>query len=216
MTDGRLATMSAVTHRYGDVVALDGLNLGDPGRRSAGRPRTEWRREDHRDRSPARDSAACRRVRCGCSGTNRAPVRSGCAVARCCRSRVFPTRSPSPSTWSCSPATTPLPCRFPDCWPMAGLEDLADRRYGRLSGGQKQRVMFALALAGDPELVFPGRADDGARRRGAPEPVERNPRTEGGRPHRGPHHALPGGGGRARRSDRGHPRGTGRRRRDAG
>ena len=27
MTDGRLATMSAVTHRYGDVVALDGLNL---------------------------------------------------------------------------------------------------------------------------------------------------------------------------------------------
>ena len=37
---------------------------------------------------------------------------------------------------------------------MAGLEDLANRRYGRLSGGQKQRVMFALALAGDPELVF--------------------------------------------------------------
>ena len=31
---------------------------------------------------------------------------------------------------------------------MAGLEDLAQRRYGRLSGGQKQRVMFALALAG--------------------------------------------------------------------
>ena len=37
---------------------------------------------------------------------------------------------------------------------MAGLEEFAARRYGRLSGGQKQRVMFALALAGDPELVF--------------------------------------------------------------
>ena len=37
---------------------------------------------------------------------------------------------------------------------MAGLEDLGARRFGRLSGGQKQRVMFALALAGDPELVF--------------------------------------------------------------
>ncbi len=37
---------------------------------------------------------------------------------------------------------------------MAGLDDLGARRYGRLSGGQKQRVMFALALAGDPELVF--------------------------------------------------------------
>ncbi len=37
---------------------------------------------------------------------------------------------------------------------MAGLEELADRRFGKLSGGQQQRVMFALALAGDPELVF--------------------------------------------------------------
>ena len=37
---------------------------------------------------------------------------------------------------------------------MAGLDELAARRCGRLSGGQKQRVMFALALAGDPELVF--------------------------------------------------------------
>ena len=36
----------------------------------------------------------------------------------------------------------------------AGLEDLARRRFARLSGGQKQRVMFALALAGDPELLF--------------------------------------------------------------
>ncbi len=37
---------------------------------------------------------------------------------------------------------------------MAGLGELRDRRFGKLSGGQKQRVMFALALAGDPELVF--------------------------------------------------------------
>ncbi len=37
---------------------------------------------------------------------------------------------------------------------LAGLEDLAGRRFLKLSGGQKQRVMFALAMAGDPELVF--------------------------------------------------------------
>ena len=37
---------------------------------------------------------------------------------------------------------------------MAGLGELRDRRFGKLSGGQKQRVMFALAMAGDPELVF--------------------------------------------------------------
>ncbi|MFF5207640.1 ABC transporter ATP-binding protein [Streptosporangium sp. NPDC000396] len=36
----------------------------------------------------------------------------------------------------------------------AGLADLGSRRVGRLSGGQRQRVKFALAIAGDPELLF--------------------------------------------------------------
>jgi ABC-2 type transport system ATP-binding protein len=36
----------------------------------------------------------------------------------------------------------------------AGLAGLEDRRFGELSGGQKQRVLFALALCGDPELLF--------------------------------------------------------------
>ncbi len=36
----------------------------------------------------------------------------------------------------------------------AGLEGLEARMFGQLSGGQKQRVLFALALAGNPDLVF--------------------------------------------------------------
>ncbi len=36
----------------------------------------------------------------------------------------------------------------------AALEGLEDRFFGQLSGGQKQRVLFALALAGNPDLVF--------------------------------------------------------------
>jgi ABC-2 type transport system ATP-binding protein len=36
----------------------------------------------------------------------------------------------------------------------AGLIGLEGRRFGELSGGQKQRVLFALALCGDPELLF--------------------------------------------------------------
>ena len=36
----------------------------------------------------------------------------------------------------------------------AGLEDLRDRKFGELSGGQKQRVLFALAICGDPDLLF--------------------------------------------------------------
>ena len=37
---------------------------------------------------------------------------------------------------------------------LAGIDDLADRRVEQLSGGQAQRVRFALALAGNPELLF--------------------------------------------------------------
>jgi ABC-2 type transport system ATP-binding protein len=37
---------------------------------------------------------------------------------------------------------------------LAGLTDIADRRVEQLSGGQTQRVRFALALAGQPELLF--------------------------------------------------------------
>jgi ABC-2 type transport system ATP-binding protein len=36
----------------------------------------------------------------------------------------------------------------------AGLEKLQDRKYAELSGGQKQRVLFALAICGDPDLLF--------------------------------------------------------------
>lgn len=37
---------------------------------------------------------------------------------------------------------------------MAGLEEKANTRLGSLSGGQKQRVYFALALVGNPDLLF--------------------------------------------------------------
>jgi ABC-2 type transport system ATP-binding protein len=37
---------------------------------------------------------------------------------------------------------------------LAGLEGLGDRLGGRLSGGQQRRVDVALALIGDPDLIF--------------------------------------------------------------
>jgi ABC-2 type transport system ATP-binding protein len=36
----------------------------------------------------------------------------------------------------------------------ADLTPVADRRYGLLSGGQRQRVQFALAICGNPDLLF--------------------------------------------------------------
>jgi len=37
---------------------------------------------------------------------------------------------------------------------MAGLEEKSHARLAQLSGGQKQRVYFALALVGNPEVLF--------------------------------------------------------------
>jgi ABC-2 type transport system ATP-binding protein len=36
----------------------------------------------------------------------------------------------------------------------AGLEKLRDRKFGDLSGGERQRTLFALAICGDPDLLF--------------------------------------------------------------
>jgi ABC-2 type transport system ATP-binding protein len=37
---------------------------------------------------------------------------------------------------------------------LGGLAGLENRKFGELSGGQRQRVLFALALCGDPEVLF--------------------------------------------------------------
>jgi len=48
----------------------------------------------------------------------------------------------------------PNPMAYPALIKAAGLEGLEERMFGQLSGGQKQRVLFALALAGDPDIIF--------------------------------------------------------------
>ena len=48
----------------------------------------------------------------------------------------------------------PRPMPYADVVQVAGLEGIEGRYFGQLSGGQKQRVLFALALAGDPDLIF--------------------------------------------------------------
>jgi ABC-2 type transport system ATP-binding protein len=48
----------------------------------------------------------------------------------------------------------PRPLPYRRVVELAGLEEVEGRLLGKLSGGQKQRVAFALALCGDPELLF--------------------------------------------------------------
>jgi ABC-2 type transport system ATP-binding protein len=48
----------------------------------------------------------------------------------------------------------PQPLPAAEIMRAAGLEGLENRMFGELSGGQKQRVLFALSIAGDPDLIF--------------------------------------------------------------
>src|SRR5579863_7864116 len=48
----------------------------------------------------------------------------------------------------------PKPLPMAETLALAGLEEIKDREFGELSGGQRQRVLFALALCGDPDILF--------------------------------------------------------------
>ena len=48
----------------------------------------------------------------------------------------------------------PAPLPLAETLAIAGLEEIKDRLFGELSGGQRQRVLFALAICGDPDLLF--------------------------------------------------------------
>ena len=48
----------------------------------------------------------------------------------------------------------PQPLPLDETLAIAGLEEIKNRIFGELSGGQKQRLLFALAVCGDPDLLF--------------------------------------------------------------
>jgi ABC-2 type transport system ATP-binding protein len=46
------------------------------------------------------------------------------------------------------------PMRLDEVLAAAGLQKLRDRKFGDLSGGERQRTLFALAICGNPDLLF--------------------------------------------------------------
>ena len=48
----------------------------------------------------------------------------------------------------------PRPLPQAEILAIAGLQEIKDRPFGELSGGQKQRLLFALALCGNPDILF--------------------------------------------------------------
>ena len=152
--DHTLASLSRVTHRYGPVVALDGLDLevrrgevlGVLGPNGAGKTTAISLLLGSLGVQEGAASVF------GCApGAPEVRVRRGAMLQISGISANLTVREHIELFRAYYPA--PLPAAR--LLAMAGLEDLAQRRYGKLSGGQKQRVMFARwALAGDPELLF--------------------------------------------------------------
>ena len=153
MSDEYLATLSDVTHRYGDVVALDGLSLeirpGEVlavlGPNGAGKTTAIALLLGS---LPVQEGAV--RVFGREPGARPVRMRRGAML----QASGVPDTLTVAENLELFSSYYPAPLPVSRLLAMAGLEDLGDRRYGRLSGGQKQRVMFALALVGDPELVF--------------------------------------------------------------
>ena len=83
----------------------------------------------------------------------RTAVRSG-RVGAMLQAAGLPVGRTSASS-STSPARlSPAPLTRDAVLGRAGLVPLAGRRVDTLSGGETQRVRFAMAIAGDPDLVF--------------------------------------------------------------
>ena len=153
MPDVPLAALTGVTHRYGDVVALDGLDLeirrGEVlavlGPNGAGKTTATGLLLGS---LPVQQGAV--RVFGRDPGARPVRMRRGAML----QVSGLPDTLTVAENLELFSSYYPAPLPVSKLLAMAGLEELAARRYGRLSGGQKQRVMFALALAGDPELVF--------------------------------------------------------------
>lgn len=151
--DGTLARLAGVTHRYGEVVALESFDLevraGEVlavlGPNGAGK-------------------TTAIRLLLGALAVQEGQARvfggaPGAVEARLRRGAMLQT-SGVPETLTVREhlelftAYYPAPLPVERLLAVAGLEEIEARRFGALSGGQKQRLFFALALAGDPELVF--------------------------------------------------------------
>ena len=143
---------------YGDFEAVRGIDFevrrgevfGLLGPNGAGKTTTVEILEGYRD--------AQRRRGLACSDTTRrsasmraAPTDRDRAAVRAASTRHITLARGARALGRLLPASRATSTR---CSSLAGLEGKADVRRRKLSGGQLRRLDFALALVGDPELIF--------------------------------------------------------------
>ncbi|MEU4833533.1 ABC transporter ATP-binding protein [Streptosporangium sp. NPDC023615] len=152
-TAGTAVSLGDLTKHFGAVRAVDGLSLDIPvgqtvallGRNGAGKSTTIGLLLGLL--TPTSGSV---RV---LGGAPEAAIRAGRLAAMPQEGGLVPRTTVGELVGFVS-RTYRAPLPVPEVLATAGLEELAGRRVERLSGGQAQRLRFALALAGDPELIL--------------------------------------------------------------
>ncbi|AHX12330.1 ABC transporter ATPase [Dyella jiangningensis] len=148
-----VASLAGAVKRYGDLTALDGLDLmlhrgellallgpNGAGKSTAislllGLVRADGGRVELFGQDP-QDIRARRRV--------------GVML----QSAVLPATLSVAELLRLTMSYYPAPRALEEAGELAGVTDLLSRRYAALSGGQQRRVQFAMALCGRPELLF--------------------------------------------------------------
>ena len=147
------ARLVDVTQRYGDVTALDAVSLAiEPGKVTAllG-PNGAGKTTSVQLLLGVKTPSSGRAELFGCSPRD---MRSRMRVG------VMMQASKVPETLKVHEHIRLLSSYYPKQVPLkellqiAGLEGLEQRTYGKLSGGEQQRLAFALALCGDPDMLF--------------------------------------------------------------
>jgi ABC-2 type transport system ATP-binding protein len=154
MTSGVPAIeVTGLSKAYGSLAALRGVDFsvgrgevfGLLGPNGAGKTTTVEVLEGYRER----DSGSVRVLGCE-PGARELRTRVG-IVLQSCGTYPHLTVRETVTHWA---SFYPAPRRVVEVLALAGLDECADRRARTLSGGQARRLDFALALVGDPELIF--------------------------------------------------------------
>ena len=159
---GPLVQGKALTKRFGDQVAVDGIDFAVQPGRGVRLPRAQRRGQDHDHAHDRLRVAHHRRRASGCWAWTRAhdgagdpgPPRRGPPGGQP-RHRAHRRGTTSSSTAATSACRWPIIReRATELLDFARLDDRRDSRVDPLSGGMKRRLTIARALINQPELVL--------------------------------------------------------------
>ncbi len=150
---GALARLSGVTKRYGDVQALDGLDLEvRPGELLAVLGPNGAGKSTAIALMLGLQTPDAGEARLFGRSPHDLNARRGIGVMM--QEVMLPDALRVRELIAMTQAYYPAPLTVAEAIAQAGVEKISDRPYAKLSGGQKRQAQFALAICGRPRLLF--------------------------------------------------------------